>query len=112
MPSKNQTTVNLTEKSQAIKEDLAPIFGLKNILSAGLVLLGRLSAEQKQAIIAEANRKNSEPKIKCSDVDINECIEFVKHFVKIKLPSPEEQRMIDSLRKALGPEPKQKRKRG
>jgi len=59
MPSKNTTTVVLTEKAQEIKEDLAPIFGLKNILSAGLVLMGKLSAEQQKAIIAEANSKNS-----------------------------------------------------
>ena len=55
MPSKNTTTVVLTEKAQEIKEDLAPIFGLKNILSAGLMLLLKLSAEQKQSIISEAN---------------------------------------------------------
>ena len=55
MPSKNTTTVVLTEKAQEIKEDLAPIFGLKNILSAGLVLLSKLTAEQKQNSIAEAN---------------------------------------------------------
>lgn len=55
MPSKNTTTVVLTEKAQMIKEDLAPIFGLKNILSAGLVLIGKLSAEKKQEIITEAN---------------------------------------------------------
>lgn len=108
MTSKNQTTVNLTEKSQLIKEDLAPIFGLKNILSAGLVLLSKLTAEQKQQIIAEANRNNSKPK----DMNecLNDCIEVVKHFVRIKVPSTEEQRMIDSLRQALGPEPKQKKK--
>lgn len=55
MPSMKHTTVVLSGKAQEIKEDLAPIFGLKNILSAGLVLMGKLSAEQKQAIIAEAN---------------------------------------------------------
>ncbi len=45
------TTVRLSEKAQTIKEDLAPVFGLKNILSAGLVLLSRLTdTEQKQAI--------------------------------------------------------------
>lgn len=42
---------------------------------------------------------------------ISESIEMVKHFVKFKLPSPEEQRMIASLRQALSPEPKKERKR-
>ena len=52
---KNQhTTVVLSEKSQEIKEDLAPVFGLKNILSAGLILLNMLDAEQQKAAIAFA----------------------------------------------------------
>ena len=55
MPSKNTTTVVLTEKAQVIKEDLAPVFGLKNILSAGLLLLGKLTATEQKSAIAEAN---------------------------------------------------------
>jgi len=105
----NPTTVRLTEKAQLIKEDLAPIFGLKNILSAGLLLIGRLSAEQKQALIKEANgivksERQTEP-------TISESIETIKHFVRYKIPSAEEQREIESLRQALGAEPKKERKR-
>lgn len=55
MPSKNTTTVVLTEKAQLIKEDLAPVFGLKNILSAGLVLFGKLTTTEQKASIKEAN---------------------------------------------------------
>ena len=55
MPSKNTTTVVLSEKSQLIKEDLAPVFGLKNILSAGLILFGRLKSDEQKSTIAEAN---------------------------------------------------------
>jgi len=55
MGKKEQTTVNLTEKAQTIKDDLAPVFGLKNILSAGLILFSRLSAEQKMQVIKDAN---------------------------------------------------------
>ena len=54
-----QTTVNLTQKAQAIKEELAPIFGLKNILSGGLLLFSKLTAEQQKTIIAEANGEKS-----------------------------------------------------
>ena len=35
MGKKDQTTVNLNELAQKVKEDLAPIYGLKNILSDG-----------------------------------------------------------------------------
>jgi len=55
MGKKDQTTVNLNELAQKVKEDLAPIYGLKNILSAGLILFGRLSADQQKRAIAESN---------------------------------------------------------
>jgi hypothetical protein len=35
---------------------------------------------------------------------IRESIEMVKHFVRYKVPSAKEQQLIDSLRKALGPD--------
>ena len=56
------TTVILTKVAQEIKENLAPIFGLKNILSAGLVLLDRLPADQQKKVIAKANSISSEVK--------------------------------------------------
>lgn len=49
------TTVRLSEKAQEIKEELTPVFGLKNILSAGLVLFNKLNAEQQKKIIIAAN---------------------------------------------------------
>ena len=52
---KNPTTVRLTERAQKIKDDLAPIFGLKNILSGALVLFGKLSDTEQKATIADAN---------------------------------------------------------
>lgn len=61
MASKEQTTVNLTEKAQVIKEDLAPVFGLKNILSAGLLLFGNLDSDEQKSKIAEANT-NEQPR--------------------------------------------------
>ena len=57
---KNITTVRLSEKALEIKRKLAPVFGMKNIVSAGLILLDRLSADQQKAVIAEAN--GGEPK--------------------------------------------------
>jgi len=59
MPSPKQTTVVLNEKAQSIKDELAPIFGLKNILSAGLLLFSRLSDTEQKKIIAEVNAKSA-----------------------------------------------------
>jgi len=55
MPSIKHTTVVLTEKAQFIKEDLAPVFGLKNILSAGLLVFGKLTTTEQKMIIKQAN---------------------------------------------------------
>lgn len=51
----NPTTVRLTEKAQFIKEDLAPVFGLKNILSAGLLVFGKLTTIEQKVMIQRAN---------------------------------------------------------
>ena len=55
MRIRNQTTVVLTKKAQGVKDDLAPVFGLKNILSAGLILFDELSCSDQKIIILEAN---------------------------------------------------------
>jgi len=60
-----------------------------------------------EEIILSSTEKQTK---KTEEINIIECIETVKHFVKFKIPSAEEQRMIASLRQILGPEPKQKRK--
>ena len=68
MANEKHTTVNLTEKAQLIKEDLAPVFGLKNILSGGLLLFGRLNSDEQKSTIAEANGQGLEP-LKGPDVE-------------------------------------------
>ena len=54
MGSKNQTTVVLTSEAEPIREKLAPMFGLKNVVSAGLVALNKLSRADLMRIVAEA----------------------------------------------------------
>jgi len=62
MYTKKQPAVILCEDAQKIKNELAPIFGLKNILSAGLLLFDRLSAQEKKEIIAELNEREDKEK--------------------------------------------------
>ena len=56
MGSPKQTAVNLNEFVQKLKDELAPIYGLKNILSAGIVLFSRLSDSEQKRIVAEVNK--------------------------------------------------------
>jgi len=74
-----QTTVVLTEKSQVIKEDLAPIFGLKNILSAGLLLFGSLTAIEQKLFIELANKSLAEESSQNPDKEQ----EFRRRILKI-----------------------------
>jgi len=57
MPSLKQTTVVLNESVQEIKDELSPIYGLKNILSAGLLLFNRLSDTEQKKTMAEVSRR-------------------------------------------------------
>ena len=56
MGSRKQTAVNLNEFVQQIKDSLTPIYGLKNILSAGLLLFSRLSDSEQKKTVAEVNK--------------------------------------------------------
>jgi len=71
MGKKEQTTVNLSEIAQKIKIELAPLFGLKNILSAGLILFGKLTSDQQKQAIAESNGVEPTP---LTDEDYDEMI--------------------------------------
>lgn len=106
---KNPTTVNLTESAEIIREKLSPVFGLKNVLSAGLILFDRLSAQHQKDIIAQAN--SQKPAQKDRKLDINQAIEDVKYYVKFKLPGPEESKRLQDLRKTLEAETGRKKKK-
>ena len=60
MNDKTPTTVNLTEPSQKVKDRFAPIYSLKNILSAGLLLFADLPRGQREEAIARANGLDAE----------------------------------------------------
>ena len=54
MKDRIPTTVNLTDTAQKIKDDLAPLYSLKNIISAGLLLFYKLSSDEREKAIREA----------------------------------------------------------
>lgn len=55
MKEDGSTTVRFTEKTQPLKNSLMPIYGLKNLVSAGVLLFSRLSDSEQKKIILEAN---------------------------------------------------------
>lgn len=65
----NPTTVNLTKSAQKVKNQLSPIYGLKNILSAGLLLFGDLPREKRESAIARANGLSAEDIVFAAEED-------------------------------------------
>ena len=59
MPSKKTTSVVFTKEVQAIKDELTPVFGLKKLLSAGLILFNELSDADQKALIARVSKSES-----------------------------------------------------
>ena len=60
MAKVKHTTIILNESIQKFKDELSPIYGLKNIISAGLLLFSRLSDTEQKKTIAEVNRLEAE----------------------------------------------------
>ena len=111
MASRAQTF--LTKYATPVAEDLLLKIGsFKVMISAGVIALSKLSADQREQAISEANGANkeiAEPPLR--KVNIGQSIEDVTYYVKFKLPSPEEQKKLSELRKELGPELKKRRKK-
>jgi len=113
MPRKNPTSVVLAENVQKIKDDLAPIYGLKNILSAGLILFGKLTSDQQKNAIVEAKKiiSKSAPSKKSDQTSLHDAVSMIKDMLEVEKQQPgtvyrvlnhEEQAVIDEFREAFG----------
>jgi len=121
MPKTKHTTVVLSDSVQKFKDALAPIYGLKNILSAGLFLLSRLNDTEQKRVIREINQLSSEPQsqpdepiihTKITPATLREAVRGLVSRAKepgpgqiIRLSSPDE-KMLSELQRLLGPEQK------
>ena len=61
MPNKTRTTIVLSDKFHSLKNKLASVYGLKNVVSAGLLLFNRLSALEQKKIIHSVHEMGNEP---------------------------------------------------
>jgi hypothetical protein len=103
----------LSNSVRKIKEELAPVYGLKNLLSAGIVLFSNLSDSEQKKLIGKINKmeqhnKNSTPAKKEADIKnalqvIGKAVSGSGPAVTHKILSKEESNLLDQLRKELGP---------
>lgn len=112
----------LTDPAIPIAQTLAKRVGsLKLALSAGIMALNKLSADEREKSIAEANGLLIEESEKKS---LQDAIKTIKEWTRaereqpgivIKILGPEGQAAFDEFRRLVGPEPKktkQKKKSG
>ncbi len=67
---KKPTSFILSDSIQKIKDELAPIYGLKNILSAGLLLFSRLSDSEQKKTIAEVHQIETDEIVSSAEADV------------------------------------------
>lgn len=104
-------TNDLTEFAKPVADQLAERCGsLKRVLSAGILALDSLSAEEREQFMAKATSADlKKAPEKHKKPDLTESIENVKYFVKFKLMSKEEQALLRELKSMLVAEEKQKK---
>jgi len=114
MPSKQHTTIVLNKSVQKIKDELTPIYGLKNIVSAGLLLFSKLSDSEQKKIIAEVGKKpvtvksgylvpkNKKEAIRALLRSLKKTAE-TEPMTVIKILSQEDQKVVNELRELLAP---------
>jgi len=104
-----KTTVDLTDIAQSIKDSLTPIFGLKNILSAGLLVFSRLSAEDQKQVVQEASGGKIAP---ATPKSLQNTIAMIKEMLEVEKQQPgtvfrvlslDEQKIIDEFRQVMAP---------
>lgn len=95
MGSPKQTTVVLNETIQKIKDELAPIYGLQNILSAGLFIFSRLSDTVQKKVVSQVSKFDRISKSSPNPLTIQE---FLRDIIDIEKENP------DILKKILSPE--------
>jgi len=115
MATKKHTTVILSPCIEKIKQELMGVYGLKNIISAGLHLFSKLTGEDQKQLIIQINHSEPVDKKKV----LTEMIENIKILNTVEKPgtviqilNKEEQELVTRLKTLLGPDdpPIQKKK--
>jgi hypothetical protein len=95
-------TNDLTEFAQPVADELADRIGsLKRVLSAGVLALADLTAEQREYYIAKSVGKDLAVDKENQDQLLTDTVKEIG--TRYKIPNKAQQQLITALRKALGP---------
>ena len=136
-----RTTIELTDIVKSVYTQLTTRYGVRSAVSAGILLLSKLSSQEREDAVDEANGvpgKHIEIHTKPTQEDMDRILDSVRELAEmeglhlkylypkeepvneswkiikkiladakggIRILSPEEQKIMEELRKAVGPEP-------
>jgi hypothetical protein len=61
MPAKRPTSIQFYDEIEPLKDELSAVFGLKNLISAGVLLFSRLDSDTQKKLIKEITGLSTEP---------------------------------------------------
>lgn len=95
-----------------VSQRLERLYSLKSLLSAGILLLSKMSAEERENAIEAARLYKEEPLASSTekDVDVDSAVAYIKKLAltdagfetDIKIMSSEDKACLEELRAALG----------
>lgn len=119
-----KTSFEFPEIIEPFLDRLEACYGLKNVISGGILALSRLPADEREMIIAEATQE-AKNETEATQTDppqrLHDTIAMLKEMADIekqqpgtiyRVLSPEEQKIVDDFRMAVKSKPKKKAKRG
>ena len=140
MAAKQSTSIQFYDEIKPLKDDLSAIFGLKNLVSAGVLLFSRLNSDCQKKIIKEVSGISTEPLQVFTETQIRKLIRdelvsqglskgqvsetkenlqrrldtALKNISKsaYQLLSESDSAILNDIRHLLGPEPLHKTKKG
>lgn len=103
-----RTSIDLTPIAWKIKDKYAPDIGLKELISAGLVLFSKASDEQRANAIRDAKKPwSKEEEISDAKMRLNKLLDNLDK-THIQILSEYDSQQLEKLRKLIGPESEQK----
>ena len=105
MPRPNRTSIEIAHEIRAVYDRLTRRYGIRNAISAGLLLLDRLTPAEREKVIDETKRLASLP---VRQTGLREALAVVKRAAAAELPgatvkilSSEDAALLDSVRQML-----------
>lgn len=105
MTKAKRTTIEIAEAAKAAFQRMIARYGIRLSVSAGIILLDKLSPQDREAVIDEvvlsAKNQKTKPINNLPNQNLKDSVDNIGYFVKFKLLSPEEKQLLAQLQQTL-----------